>query len=93
MVATQEQSRFNRLRVGDRVTNSKGWHGIIDRISKETASGNDYQTIDGQYYWVFWVEREQHKEKLVRKQPICGHTRDQIWKDDRPLILDVSVDV
>lgn len=76
-----------KLRPGDRLTNARGWHGTLDRIATKTSSGNDIQTGDGRYYWVHWVEREMHEDKLVRKHPIIGHTREQIWKDDRPLLL------
>lgn len=57
---------------GDRVTNDKGWHGVVDRV--ETSQ----PTEDGLYVWVWWKEREQHVEKIVQRKPVCGHLTSQI---------------
>jgi hypothetical protein len=70
------------LRQGDRVTNARGWHGTITKISNTTTKGQKFRTPDGLYYWVHWEERKNHEDKLVRKQPICGATCKQIWKTE-----------
>lgn len=58
--------------VGDRVTNARGWHGVVDRI--------DTESYPHPYYWVKWKERAQHQDKEVAKRPVCGHLGEQIWK-------------
>ena len=72
------------MKVGDRVTNARGWSGQIHRIVSETAHGLPYQTPDGKYYWVWWHEREHNADplwgKTIRRHPICGMTCEQIWK-------------
>lgn len=65
------------MRIGDRVTNARGWHGEIKQIDKSR---------ENPYYWVHWQERENHKDKEVRRYPQCGHTAQQIWKDDREVM-------
>lgn len=63
------------LKVGDRVTNDQDWDGEITKIEPGFSFSED-----GLYYSVYWQEREHHKEKLVAKQPVCGHLRQQIWR-------------
>jgi hypothetical protein len=63
------------LRVGDRVTNDQSWDGEITKIEPGFQFSED-----GLYYWVHWQEREHYQDKLVAKQPVCGHLRQQIWR-------------
>ena len=72
------------IAVGDRVTNARGWYGIIIAIKHKTDSGADYLTLDGQYYMVWWLERATHDHAALRRQPFCGMTCEQIYPDDRP---------
>jgi len=60
------------LSPGTHVTNDKGWWGTVKRVEDCTTCP------DGKYYRVYWEERAKHKNKLVAKQPIIGHTIDQL---------------
>ena len=62
------------FRIGDRVTNSLGWDGRITKIDPKSLPDA------GDYYWVHWQEREHHKEKVVARSPICGHTPQEIQR-------------
>ena len=71
------------MQKSDRVTNARGWHGIIQDIK----TGKQFAgTPDGKYYLVWWEERANHDgdpfSATIRKHPICGHTCNQIWRSN-----------
>lgn len=66
--------------VGDRVSNDQGWHGKVEQVQPSVLQvlpdGTHHQTEI--LYWVRWKEREEHPEKIVQRQPVISHTKDQI---------------
>lgn len=79
------------FRVGDRVTNKSGWHGIVTRIEEKpnfrkdpttgkwvptTDRSNFWNGSDGFYYWVKWAERMD--DPMLSRTPEVGHLKDQI---------------
>lgn len=82
------------MKPGDRVTNEKGWTGVIVEVRQRNQSlmFSDGKLKAGPIYYVNWRERENCPEshpndKTIRKDSILPHRAEQLWRaEDTPVV-------
>ena len=75
------------FRKGDRVTNSRQWHGVIQAVKEAVTITRQYpkQGLTKKYkgdriFFVKWREREQNADKAIAKHPTIAHREHQLIK-------------